>query len=73
MPFPTLTVGTITIIPLSDGAGAASPSDMMPGVPAAAWEPVREYLDADGMIRVNFGSFLIREGDTSGPFHQMTY
>ncbi|HZO25722.1 MAG TPA: MBL fold metallo-hydrolase [Chloroflexota bacterium] len=64
MPFPTLTVGTITIIPLSDGAGAASPTDMMPSVPAENWKAVSEYLDADGMIRVNFGSFLIREGDT---------
>src|SRR5688572_24934818 len=61
---PRLQVGSITIIPLSDGSGAPAPTDMMPSVPAEAWKPHSEYLDANGNLQVNFGSFLIREGDT---------
>ena len=64
MPHATLTVGSITIISLSDGTGAAAPTDMMPSVPAELWQQHAEYLTSDGLIQVNFGSFLIREGDT---------
>ena len=64
MPHGTLTVGSITIISLSDGTGAAAPTDMMPSVPAELWQPHGEYLTSDGLIQVNFGSFLIREGAT---------
>ena len=64
MPFPKLNVGSITIIPLSDGTGSASPAEMMPSVPAERWDAVAEYLDADGMLQINFGSFLIREDET---------
>lgn len=64
MPLSSITVGEITIIALSDGTGAAAPSDMMPSVPAAAWAPLGEYLDTSGSIAINFGSFLIREGES---------
>ena len=64
MPLPTLTIGSITILSLSDGTGATAPADMMPTIPAEAWEPLGEYLDAEGMFPINYGSFLIREDDT---------
>jgi len=64
MPHPTLKVGSITLISLSDGTGAAPPTDMMPSVPADNWKSVSKYLTAEGLIPVNFGSFLSREGDS---------
>ncbi|MCC7370679.1 MAG: MBL fold metallo-hydrolase [Chloroflexi bacterium] len=60
---PTLKVGAISIIALSDGTGATAPADMLPDVPASAWASLGEYLDADGNIPINYGSYLIREGD----------
>ena len=64
MPHPTLQVGSITIISLSDGSGSRAPGDLMPSVPAEAWEGLGDYLDANGHLQTNYGSFLIREGDT---------
>ena len=64
MPSPTLKVGAITIISLSDGSGSRAPGDLMPSVPAEAWEALSEYLDANGHLQTNYGSFLIREGET---------
>lgn len=64
MALPSLKIGSITVSALSDGTGAAVPTDMMPTVPADQWKPYGEYLTADGQIQVNFGSYLIREGDT---------
>jgi glyoxylase-like metal-dependent hydrolase (beta-lactamase superfamily II) len=63
MPLPKLQVGSITVIPLSDGTGAAAVADVMPRVSAADWAPYSEYLNADAAIEVNFGSFLIHEGE----------
>ena len=64
MPLPTLTIGAITLISLSDGTGATAPADMMPTVPAEQWAQFGEYLDANGMFPMNYGSYLIREGET---------
>jgi glyoxylase-like metal-dependent hydrolase (beta-lactamase superfamily II) len=64
MPLPSLTIGSITIISLSDAQRAADPAAMLPSVPAEQWAPLREYLNADGMLQMNYGSFLIREGET---------
>jgi glyoxylase-like metal-dependent hydrolase (beta-lactamase superfamily II) len=64
MPHPTLTVGSIAIISLSDGAADWPASDVWPNVPADRWEPVSEYLNPDKTHHFNVGSFLIREGDT---------
>ncbi|MGE3911640.1 MAG: MBL fold metallo-hydrolase [Chloroflexota bacterium] len=64
MPLPTLTVGSMTVIALSDGTGATAPEDMMPTIPAEAWAPLAEYLDGNGMLPMNYGSYLIREGET---------
>ena len=64
MALATLRIGAITIISLSDGSGSRLPTDLMPWVPAEAWEPLGEYLDANGHLQTNYGSFLIREGET---------
>jgi hypothetical protein len=64
MTFPTLTVGSITVIPLSDGALNWAPSEVWPSVSAEQWQPVREYLNPDGTHHFNLGSFLIREDET---------
>ena len=64
MPAPTLKVGTITIIPLSDGGFAPPVSNFLPTVSAEQWEPLKEYLNPDGTIPLNFGVFLISEDDT---------
>src|SRR5687767_15533907 len=61
MPHPTLNVGSITIISLSDGSGSRAPGDLMPSVPAEAWAGLDEYLDANGHLQTNYGSFLIHE------------
>ena len=64
MPAPMLKVGQVTIIPLSDGGFAAPPSGFMPSVPAEAWQDpeAKQYLNEDGNVPLNFGSFLIQEG-----------
>ena len=61
MPLPKLEVGAISIVPLSDGSGNPAPTDVMPTVPAEAWSAYREYLDDDGNLPLNLGSYLIRE------------
>ena len=64
MPAPMLKVGSILVIPLSDG-GFAMPADaFMPSVSAEQWEPVKEYLNPDRTVPLNFGAFLIREGES---------
>jgi glyoxylase-like metal-dependent hydrolase (beta-lactamase superfamily II) len=63
MPPPMLQVGSIRIIPLSDGSFAPPASQMIPNITSEQWEPMKEYLNPDGTIPLNFGSFLIREGD----------
>ena len=64
MPPPMLTVGSIRIIPLSDGGFAPPVGQVMPTISAEQWEPMKEYLNSDGTLPLNFGSFLISEGDT---------
>ena len=63
MPQPQITVGSITILSLSDGSMAAAPPNVWPQVPAEQWEPYREFLSPDGTLPFNLGSFLIHEGD----------
>src|SRR4051812_27433888 len=64
MPAPMLKLGSITIVPLSDGDGTPVAAEIFPSVPADQWDSVREYLYPDGTFSINFGSFLIREGET---------
>jgi glyoxylase-like metal-dependent hydrolase (beta-lactamase superfamily II) len=66
MPLPTLKVGAITIVCLSDGTSLNRPGDIWPNVPAEEWasESVTQYMEPDGTLRFNYGSYLIREDDT---------
>ena len=63
MPAPMLKVGSITIVPLSDGDLSLKAADIFPAVTAAMWETISEYLNPDGTMALNLGSFLIHEGD----------
>jgi glyoxylase-like metal-dependent hydrolase (beta-lactamase superfamily II) len=63
MPAPILTVGSITIVPLSDGTSTAVAAEIFPNAPADQWDSVSEYLGPGGTMTVNYGSFLIREGE----------
>lgn len=64
VPAPMLKLGQITIIPLSDGSFAPPPSGFMPNIAAELWAEEREHLNAEGNVPLNFGSFLIHEGET---------
>ncbi|MFN8637558.1 MAG: MBL fold metallo-hydrolase [Chloroflexota bacterium] len=63
MPLPSLQVGSITIISLSDGSAVQQPSAIWPKVPAEAWAPLGEYMNPDGTLTFNYGSYLIHEHD----------
>ncbi|MEX1125166.1 MAG: hypothetical protein WEE53_05830 [Acidimicrobiia bacterium] len=43
---------------------ARNPGGFFVGVEADAWEPHREWLDDDGLMAHDFGSFLIRSHGT---------
>src|SRR3954464_10782203 len=63
MPGTSLEVGSIKIVPLSDG-GFTPPSTMFfPNVTDEQWEPVKEFRNSDGTMSVNFGAWLIAEGE----------
>ena len=66
MPSPVLKLGQITIFSLSDGGFAAPPANFLPAVPAEAWQEAeaKQYLDEQGNVPLNFGSFLIQEGNS---------
>jgi len=64
MPAPTLKVGSITIVPLSDGDLSLKAADIFPAVTPTMWETVSEYLNPDGTMALNLGSFLIHERDS---------
>jgi glyoxylase-like metal-dependent hydrolase (beta-lactamase superfamily II) len=63
MPAPMLKVGSISIIPLSDGNFSPPATDILPSISTEQWEPMKEYLNPDGTLPLNFGAFLVREGD----------
>lgn len=64
MPLPTLKVGSITIISLSDGTSLNRPADVWPQAPTDVWEQFQDQMEPDGTLRFNYGSFLIHEDDT---------
>lgn len=54
-------VGSVEVLPLSDGSFALPPARFFPEVPADAWAQYRaEHLDADGNVPLNLGCFLLR-------------
>jgi glyoxylase-like metal-dependent hydrolase (beta-lactamase superfamily II) len=56
----TVRVGAIEVTPLSDGELRVPPHELL-NKPAEAWP--EGFLDADGLMAVNFGGFLVRTPD----------
>ncbi len=58
--FHKITVGNAELVALQDSWSRPEPGGFFVGVEAEAWEPYREWLDDDGLLAHNYGSFLIR-------------
>lgn len=58
--FLTINVGDAELIALQDSWTSKEPGGFFQGVEAEAWEPYRDWLDDDGLMAHNYGSFLIR-------------
>jgi glyoxylase-like metal-dependent hydrolase (beta-lactamase superfamily II) len=52
-------VGSIEIVPISDGSSAV-PTKMLFSATVEQWIPHRTFLDANGMVPMEIGGFLIR-------------
>ena len=65
MPEYAVRVGDAEIVAITDGHIHFHPSDFFPSVDAADWEPYADGLTADGQIRLNVGSFVVRVGGRS--------
>ena len=52
-------VGDIDVTPVRDGAGALPPS-LLFAKSEEEWEPHRRFLDANGMVPMEVGGFLLR-------------
>jgi glyoxylase-like metal-dependent hydrolase (beta-lactamase superfamily II) len=58
-------VGNVELIAVQDSWFKRPPGDFFVGVDTAAWEPYKEWLDDDGMMSHNFGTFIIHsQGQT---------
>jgi glyoxylase-like metal-dependent hydrolase (beta-lactamase superfamily II) len=57
---PTVSVGSVTIVALSDTEQAYPANGVYPEADAAALAPYGDLLNADGAIILNFGCYLIR-------------
>ena len=57
--FHKITVGHAELIALQDSWTKRDPGGYFEGVEATAWQPYKEWLDDDGLLTHNFGSFLI--------------
>ncbi len=53
-------VGELEILPVIDGVAHLPISEPFIGMPAEAWAPHRQFLDADGMLELAIGGFLLR-------------
>lgn len=60
MPSPKTSVGNVEIIAVSDGAMERLPDQVFPSVSAQAWTPYRDVMTANGMLRLNVGSYVLR-------------
>ena len=55
-------VGEFEILPVLDGSLSAPPAVMYENVSEADWAPHKQFLDANGMIQIDTGGFLVRDG-----------
>ncbi|MBM3957441.1 MAG: MBL fold metallo-hydrolase, partial [Gemmatimonadetes bacterium] len=58
----SVTVGSVEIVPLSDGTGRFPAANVFPTVSTAEWARHPEALSPDGELTTNFGCFLLRSG-----------
>jgi len=56
-------IGDVTIHPVIDGVAHMAPGEAFEGTTASDWEPHRRFLDAEGMLELALGGFLLRTGD----------
>ena len=56
-------IGDAEIVSVTDGHIHFAPSDFFPSVDSGEWAAHSDQLTADGLIRMNVGSFVIRVGD----------
>jgi glyoxylase-like metal-dependent hydrolase (beta-lactamase superfamily II) len=59
----TLVVGDLTISPVFDGTAKVPATQAFTGTTDEAWEPHRQFLDADGNLELSLGGFLVRSGE----------
>lgn len=59
----TIRVGDASITSVTDGHIHFQPSDFFPSIEQSEWDPYRELLTPDGLIRMNVGSFVVSLGD----------
>lgn len=52
-------VGNVELIAVQDSWFKLSPGGFFVGADEAAWEPYKEWLDEDGLMEHNFGTFII--------------
>jgi len=63
MPDYTATVGNVTLVSLSDGHGGGAATDVFPDSSMDVWRSeYAELLDANGHIRLRYGSLAVRSG-----------
>lgn len=62
-PLQFVAIGDIRLTYLPDGDGRLGATTVFPASDDALWEAHREFLDADGMLLVSIGAFLIETGD----------
>lgn len=55
-------IGDYEILPVLDGAFRVRPTQSFAGTSDADWEPHRALLDADGLLPLSLGGFLVRGG-----------
>ena len=56
-------IGSIELIGVSDGSFTPPASGFMPAIPEEAWQPYRaEYMDDQGRLSLNLGSWVVRAG-----------
>ena len=65
MPNHTVRLGNAEIISVTDGHIHFRTSDFFPSIDASDWEPYSDHLTPEGLLRLNVGSFVVREGDNT--------
>lgn len=58
--FHKIQVGSVELISLQDTWGALDPGYMFSDVAPEAWDEYKDFLDADGKLVLNLGSWLVR-------------